>query len=105
MQADHQVLERHLKRTTIVSNAISMIIALCTAFGVTYGFYYETKTTLDQHGKEIKDVQTEVSKVNQKINENDVFKGVSSEKFNEFEKRVDKMDEKLDKILTEINRR
>jgi hypothetical protein len=40
-----------------------------------------------------------VRDVNQKINDTDVFKGVSEEKFKEMDEKITKMDEKLDKLL------
>lgn len=99
MTADQETLERHLKKSSLVSNSISLVIALITALSVGYGFYYNTKSTLQQHTIEIKEVKQEVRDVNQKINDTDVFKGISEERFKEMDEKITKMDEKLDKLL------
>lgn len=99
MTTEQQLLERHLKKTSLVSNSVSLVIALITALSVGYGFYYNTKSTLAQHGQEIQEVKKEVRDVNQKINDTDVFKGVSEERFKEMDEKITKMDEKLDKLL------
>lgn len=99
MTTEHQLLEKHLKKTSLVSNSVSLVIALITALSVGYGFYYNTKSTLAQHGQEIQEVKKEVRDVNQKINDTDVFKGVSEERFKEMDEKITKMDEKLDKLL------
>jgi peptidoglycan hydrolase CwlO-like protein len=104
MNVEHQTLERHLKKSSLVSNTISLAIALVTAMSVGYGFYFKTNANLDAHTNDIEEVKTEVKQINTKINKNDVFIGVSSEKFKEIEQKVDKMDEKLDRILIQTNR-
>jgi uncharacterized protein HemX len=99
MTAEHQTLEKHLKKSSLVSNTVSLVIALITALSVGYGFYYNTKSTLEQHGQELKEVKEEVNIVNKKINDTDVFKGVSEERFKEMDDKITKIDEKLDKLL------
>lgn len=99
MTAEHEILEKHLKKSSLVSNTVSLFIALITALSVGYGFYYNTKSTLAQHGKEIQEVKEEVTSVNAKINETAVFKGVSEERFKEVDDKITKMDEKLDRLL------
>lgn len=99
MTTEHLTLEKHLKKTSLVSNTISLVIAMITALSVGYGFYYNTKSTLEQHGSDIKEVKQEVRDVNQKINDTDVFKGISEERFKEMDEKITKMDEKLDKLL------
>jgi uncharacterized protein HemX len=99
MTSEHQTLERHLKKSSLVSNTVSLVIALITALSVGYGFYYNTKSTLQQHGEEIQEVKQEVRGVNKKINDTDVFKGISEERFKQMDEKITKMDEKLDKLL------
>jgi hypothetical protein len=99
MTTEHLTLEKHLKKSSLVSNTISLVIAMITALSVGYGFYYNTKSTLEQHGTDIKEVKQEVRDVNQKINDTDVFKGISEERFKEMDEKITKMDEKLDKLL------
>jgi len=99
MTADHETLERHLKKSSLVSNTVSLVIALITALSVGYGFYYNTKATLQQHTTDIQEVKDEVQTVNKRINETDVFKGISEERFKEMDDKITKIDEKLDKLL------
>lgn len=105
MTSEHTILEKHIKRTTLWSNSISLLIALFTALTVGYGFYYSTKSTLEQHTKDIKEVKENVKVIDQKMNEVDVYKGVSQTEIKELKSKVDKMDEKLDKILVEVGKR
>jgi hypothetical protein len=106
MNAEHTILERSIKRTTITSNVISVVVSLGTALFIIYGFYFKTNSTLDNHSTEIKEVKSEVYIIKEKINESEVSFGVSKaemkalqEKVNGIDGKVDKMDEKLDKIL------
>lgn len=82
-----------------MSNSISLFIALLTALSVGYGFYYNTKSTLELHTEKIEDVERNVHGIDEKINQIEVYKGVSQSEINELKSKVDKMDEKLDKIL------
>ena len=112
MEADHIVLEKHLKKATIYTNFISGIVAVVVASSVGYSFYYNTKSTLDQHTDDIKEVKKDVNEIKSDIQAVDVFKGVSevevktlSDKINTIENNVSKMDEKLDQILLQTQRR
>ena len=82
-----------------MSNSISLFIALLTALSVGYGFYYNTKSTLESHTEKIENVERNVHGIDEKINQIEVYKGVSQSEINELKSKVDKMDEKLDKIL------
>ena len=75
-----------------------------TALTVGYGFYYSTKNTLEQHSSDIKDVKIKVQEIDTKMNEVDVYKGISETEIKELKAKVDKMDEKLDRILIEVGR-
>lgn len=106
MTSEHLTLEKHLKKATVVTNFISVLVALITALGVGYGFYYNTKSTLSEHSQDIEEVKNDVTQIKTDIQEVDVFKGVSEfevktleEKINKIEGDVARMDEKLDKIL------
>lgn len=106
MNADHLILEKHLKKASIYTNFISGLVAVVVAMSVGYGFYYNTKATLEQHTTDIQEVKSDVSEIKKNVEATNVFKGVSeievkvlSEKINAIESNVSKMDEKLDKIL------
>lgn len=106
MNAEHTLLERSIKRTTMVSNILSVVISLGTALFIIYGFYFKTNSTLSSHTEEINEVKIEVVSIKEKINQNEVTVGVSNaemkalqDKVNGIDGKVDRMDEKLDRIL------
>jgi hypothetical protein len=106
------LFEKHIKRATLITNFISAAIAVIVAMGVGYGFYYNTKTTLSEHTEDIKEVKKDVNEIKSDIQEVDVFKGVSefevkalNEKINKIESDVSNMDQKLDQILLQTQRR
>jgi uncharacterized protein HemX len=106
MTQEGQLLEKHIKKTTLTSNFLSMFIALATALSVGYGFYYNTKITLENHTSDIQEVELEVKKIQTNMQEVEVYKGVSEVEVKELKENVNKiennlsiMDEKLDKIL------
>jgi hypothetical protein len=99
MEVRAEVLEKSIRRTNYVSNVISIIIATITATSIGFGFYYNTKITLDLHGKSIESIEKEVEINNRMLNEIQVYKGVSSSEMQNLEKKVDKIDEKLDKLI------
>jgi peptidoglycan hydrolase CwlO-like protein len=81
------------------------------SLSVGYGFYYNTKSTLQQHTSDIQEVKEDVTEIKNDIQEVDVFKGVSEyevksleEKITKLEQDVSNMDEKLDQILMQTRR-
>jgi hypothetical protein len=105
MLNEQAIIEKHIKRTTLWSNSMSLIIALFTALTIGYGFYYSTKSTLEEHSKDIKEVKENVKIIDEKMNVDDIYKGVSQTEIKDLKSKVDKMDEKLDKILIEVGKR
>jgi hypothetical protein len=106
MTKDHELLEEHLKKTTIRTNVVSLLVALFTSATFVYGFYYKTEDTLQQHSVDINDVKADVTVVKNKLNESAIYQGVSQaelkalqDKVNGIDGKVDKMDDKLDRIL------
>ena len=106
MNLEESTLEQHLKRTTKVSSAIAGLIATLGSLAVVYGFYYNTRGTLNEHTESIIQVQTEVNEIKVKISEAAVFEGVTKaqykaleDKVNSIDSKMDKMGDKLDQIL------
>jgi seryl-tRNA synthetase len=71
-----------------------------------FGFYTHTNTTLEEQASTIKEVKQDVVLIKKKINEADVYQGVSQaeytalkDKVTGIEKTVDNIDAKLDKVL------
>lgn len=97
MEATH--IEKSIRKTTLTSNITSILIAIIAAFGTGYGFYFNTKSALETHDKSIKILEERVDANTEDINNIHVYKGVSSAEMKNLEKKVDKIDEKLDKLI------
>jgi peptidoglycan hydrolase CwlO-like protein len=96
-------IEKSIRKTTLTSNITSILIAIIAAFGTGYGFYFNTKSSLETHDREIKTLKNRVDENTEDINNIQIYKGVSSAEMKNLEKKVDKIDEKLDKLI-ELNR-
>ena len=99
MTNDTLVLEKHLKKTTIITNIFSMLVAGITTLAIVNSFYYNTTNTLNRHTVQINDVQKDVKVIKENIKDAQIFQGVSSAEITDMKEKVDKMDEKLDRIL------
>jgi len=95
-------IERTLKKSSIISTILSIVVALLSTFAIGFGFYYQTKSSLEQHDREILELKQDVESTKSKVDELAIFRGVSSAEMENLEKKVDKIDEKLDKILNKI---
>lgn len=99
-------LERHLKRTMKFATVVSAVVGVLTTLFVMYGFYYKTTQTQEEHTESIKEVKKDVLEIKKKINSAEIFQGVSQaeykalqEKVSGIVKSVDRMDDKIDKLL------
>ena len=102
-KADQICKTKGLKITQrMTSNFISIFVALLTASGVGYGFYYTTKSQLHLHDQEIKSIKLDVKLINEKINENNTIHTLNSNEIkhlNENCKRIEKNQETIIKLL------
>lgn len=103
------VTHEEFNKIRLYSNTVSLIVAMVTALGVGFGFYYNTKTTLESNTIEIKDIKDEVKGIKFQIQDIEVYKGVSStelenldEKVNNIQTELTTMDLKLDKIIATL---
>lgn len=92
-------LERSIRKTTLATNLMSIAVTLVTGMAVTFGFYYKTNGSIQTHDKQIVEIKKDVKETIDKVSQIEVFKGVSSSEMLNLEKKVDKIDEKLDKLL------
>jgi hypothetical protein len=106
MNVDLELVEKHIKKSTILANIVSITGALIVAMSVGYGFYYKTNSTLADHTKDIIEIKKDVNTFKTVKSEIDVFKGVSKIEVKSLEEKVDKnieyiekMNDKLDQIL------
>tara|TARA_R110000822_G_scaffold238621_1_gene368693 strand:- start:196 stop:525 length:330 start_codon:yes stop_codon:yes gene_type:complete len=103
------VTHEEFNKIRLYSNTVSLVVAMVTALGVGFGFYYNTKTTLESNTIEIKDIKDEVKGIMFQIQDIEVYKGVSStelenldEKVNDIQTELTTMDLKLDKIIATL---
>ncbi len=99
MEVRAEVLEKSIRKTTLTSNVISIFIAIIAALGVGFGFYFNTNSQLERHDNTIKVLEEEVEETQVLLNDIQVFRGVSSTEMKNLEKKVDKIDEKIDKLI------
>ena len=95
-------IEKTLKKSSLISTILSIVVALVSTLAIGFGFYYQTKASLEQHDKELIELKSDVEKTKIKVGELSIYSGVSSSEIENLEKKVDKMDEKLDRILQKI---
>ena len=103
------VTHEEFNKIRLYSNTVSLVVAMVTALGVGFGFYYNTKTTLESNTIEIKDIKDEVKGIMFQIQDIEVYKGVRStelenldEKVNDIQTELTTMDLKLDKIIATL---
>lgn len=106
MAIDTVVLEKHLRKTTITSNVLSILVALIAAVSVGYGFYFKTTITLKEHTEQINDVKTNIKDLTDAVNNSAVFQGATKEQMKAVQDQVIdvknsqiRIEEKLDKIF------
>jgi hypothetical protein len=106
MNTDSLTLEKHLKKTTITSNILSIIIALVTGLGVGYGFYFDTTSTLDSHTIQIEEVKLEVKSLRNDITTSAIYQSSSSEQIKALQSNLTdvkasqiRIEDKIDKII------
>ena len=92
-------LEGSIKKASYISNFIAIVLAVMSALGIGFGFYYDTNSQLKTNTERIETLESNVDKTTMILNEMQIFKGVSGSEIKNIEKKVDKIDEKLDKLL------
>ena len=109
MNVDSAVLDKHLKKTTLTSNLLSIGISLIISVCAILGFFYKTNDTLASHTQEITEVKTEVKEITKQVNDAQVFQGASSEQIKALQDQVtdvkntqNRMIDKLDRLLSRI---
>ena len=102
------ITTKEFNKVRLFSNTLSLIVALITALGVGFGFYFNTKSTLDSNAVDMKEVKQVQKDIHSQLTDIEVFKGVSSaelknldEKVEHIEEDLKKMDSKLDRIISQ----
>jgi threonyl-tRNA synthetase len=73
-----QEIERSIRKTTLVTNIMSIAVTLASGMAVTFGFYYKTNANIQIHDKQIVEIRKDVKETIDKVSKIEVFKGVSS---------------------------
>ena len=95
-------LEKALKKSNLVSTIMSVVVAIFTTMSIGFGFYYHTKSTLEAHDRDIQQMRQDIEETKLKVTDIEIFRGVSNAEIKNLEEKVDKIDEKLDKILLKM---
>jgi hypothetical protein len=108
---DNATLERHLKKTTIISNVLGILVALVTALSVGYSFYYRTAYTQQLHSQGIEQLKSDVKEIKIQLDNTALTSGVSNAEIDNLKERMSKIEsgqvrieEKIDKILFQTRR-
>lgn len=103
---DNATLEKHLTKTTIVSNVISIGLATVTAVSIGLGFYYKTNDTMETHTQKIEKIEISVEQLSQALNNAAITQGASKEqikalqdKMADVKKTQDRIEDKIDKLI------
>lgn len=100
------ILERHIKKTTIISNIVGVLVALGATLSVGYAFFYQTRFTQNEHSASIREIKNDVSAIKQELNSSNLTGNVSVVEINNLKKDVNRIEanqnrieEKIDKML------
>lgn len=88
-----------LEKTTIISNVTSFAAAIIAAAIVGFAFYFQTNFTLESHENAIDKLEVKSQNIESKVSKIQVFEGVSSSEIKNLEKKVDRIEDKIDELL------
>ena len=94
-------MEKTYKYTDIpiMNSVLSIIIALITAGGVGFGFYYNTNNRLDTHDLQLKGMQDNISTIQDAIHENNVRFAIQITNLEHITESVDKIENNQTEII------
>jgi len=95
-----------LRRPKLTSWLMSVFVAMLSSVIVVNTFYYKTTITLDDHGASIKEIKQDLNAVQGNMQDVMIYQSSNTveikflkERVQEMETKIDKMNDKLDKIL------
>ena len=74
------------------------------ALGTCYGFYYNTKNSIDAHSRDIRELQEDVTSLKTDVNSTNIFKGMTQVEQRSLNDRVTRIENKMDKALDILDR-
>ena len=106
MTVDSAILEKHLKKTTINANIISLVVSIITTLGIVFSFYYETKDRLKEHDETLIVVKADIKTLSEDVTNMKIYKGASEEQLKSLQANMKdlkdveiRLIDKLDEIL------
>ena len=89
-------------KISINANFWKMLGAVATIAMVSYGFYYNTKNTLESNTKSIERIEKDIDEMSDKVNDTYIFKGISETEMNSMKEDIKSIDEKQDMMIKMI---
>ena len=106
MSVGETTLIRRVNRSTFLSNLISITFAVGITFTFAYGFFYNSKANDEQQNKKNIEQDNDIIEIKKSIQNAAVFEGTSDvelkalkESTVEIKAHLDKLDDKIDRIL------
>ena len=81
------------KKIPLLNSLLSIVLAVITATGVGYGFYFNTNNKLDRHDQQIKTLETNVSSLQDAIQLNLTTLAVQSNELQNISKSINKLEQ------------
>lgn len=106
---DTTILESHLKKFQLVNTIISLVIGIGTFLSIGYGFYFKTTDKLSEHDDKFQQLEVNVTKLTEAVNNSAVFQGASKEQINALQTQVndvkksqERIEDKLDRVILKL---
>jgi len=77
----------------LLNSLLSIVLAVITAAGVGYGFYFNTNNKLDRHDQQIKTLETNVNKLQEAIQLNNTNLAVQSNELKNISLSITKLEQ------------
>ncbi len=103
LDKDLHLVEKHIKKTTIVSQIISIIVAVVSAAGVCYGFYFKTTDALTSHTAGINELKADVNDIKNGFKNSAYFQGATQAETKNMHDRMDRMENNVTRIETKLD--
>lgn len=98
--SEEKIIDKAIKKTTLIGTSIGILAAVFAALGVCYGFYYNTTTKLENHDLKIDTIQKQINVLDEKHLDDEIFKGTYKVEIQSINDKVEKIDEKQDMMIS-----
>ena len=96
---EEKTIDNAIKKTGLIGTTIGIIVAALSALGVSYSFYYNTTSMLENHETEIIVIKQDIKVLSKKHADDDVFKGTYKVEIQSMNEKFDRMEDKQDMML------